>query len=880
MGDVLEQAMLRIIENGSASGAKGYYTTADYYSEGQELDGCWGGKGAERLGLAGDIAQRDWDALCDNKHPQTGVRLTARQKEPRRVGYDFNFHCPKSVSLLYGLTQDERLLTAFREAVEATMQDMEAQMQTRVRIGGRNEDRTTGEMVWGEYVHTTARPVDGVPDPHLHAHCFVFNTTFDAQENRWKAGQFAGLKRDAPLYEAMFHARLARGLQQLGLPIARTRHGWELAGITKPTLDRFSRRTAEIEEKAREEGITDPKEKDGLGARTRSRKAKELSLAELKSVWRERLSGEESNAVSGLEARIGGGALPEDRDACRAAVDRAVAHVFARRSVVREKELAVAALKGAYGAASPEAVLADLADRPLLRKERGGDMLVSTREVLEEEKKLIAFARAGRGTCRRLAEGEHAWKRPWLNRDQVGAVLHILGSRDRVIMVRGAAGAGKTTMLKEAAEAIETAGHQVFAFAPSTDASRGVLRADGFAEADTVARLLVDERLQERLRGQVILIDEAGLLSVPDMKKVCDLVERLDARLILSGDARQHASVERGSPLKLLETEAGIRPAEVGIIQRQEQAEYRRAVQDLSDGRVEAGFRRLDGLGWIRELNGAERYRVLAGDYVETVCAGKTALVVSPTHREGEAITGSIRHELRERGKLGGEERSVETLANLNLTEAERGDAVNYADADVLVYHQNAKGHRKGDRVAVMAAALPLDQARHFQAFRRARLHLAAGDRVRITRNGKTADGKHALNNGDLYTVAGFDKAGNIQLANGWTVSRDYGHLAYGYVVTSHSSQGKTVQRVIIGQSWDSLPAASEAQFYVSVSRGKENAVIYTDNKAELLAGVSRDEERLTATELLRETALRNLRQERLPATHHRNERSLERTHG
>ena len=111
------------------------------------------------------------------------------------------------------------------------MQDMEAKMETRVRVGGRNEDRTTGEMVWGEYVHTTARPVDGIPDPHLHAHCFVFNTTFDAAENRWKAGQFAGLRRDAPLYEAMFHARLARGLETVAVDDPQERRLFAIAAF-------------------------------------------------------------------------------------------------------------------------------------------------------------------------------------------------------------------------------------------------------------------------------------------------------------------------------------------------------------------------------------------------------------------------------------------------------------------------------------------------------------------------------------------------------------------------------------------------------------------------------------------------------------------------
>lgn len=110
---------------------------------------------------------------------------------------------------------------------------------SRVRKSGKNEDRTTGNMVWGEFVHFTSRPIDGVPDPHLHAHCFVFNTTFDKQEDSWKAGQFSSLKRDAPYFEARFHVRLARRLGELGLDFTRTKKGWELTGLDKKTLDKL-----------------------------------------------------------------------------------------------------------------------------------------------------------------------------------------------------------------------------------------------------------------------------------------------------------------------------------------------------------------------------------------------------------------------------------------------------------------------------------------------------------------------------------------------------------------------------------------------------------------------------------------------------------------
>src|SRR6185312_12323665 len=65
-----------------------------------------------------------------------------------------------------------------------------------------------------------------LPDPHLHAHCFVFNTTWDKMERAWKAGQFRDINRDMPYFEAVFHSRLSYRLAELGLPIERTKTGW------------------------------------------------------------------------------------------------------------------------------------------------------------------------------------------------------------------------------------------------------------------------------------------------------------------------------------------------------------------------------------------------------------------------------------------------------------------------------------------------------------------------------------------------------------------------------------------------------------------------------------------------------------------------------
>ena len=142
------------------------------------------------------------------------------------------------------MTKDERILDAFRDAVDSTMQDCEQEMHTRVRKDGKNEDRLTGNMAWGSFVHFTSRPVDGIPDPHLHAHCFVFNTTWDDQEQAWKSGQFRPVLNDAAWFGAVFHARFSRRLAELGLPIERTKKSWEIAGVSRALIDKFSRRTA------------------------------------------------------------------------------------------------------------------------------------------------------------------------------------------------------------------------------------------------------------------------------------------------------------------------------------------------------------------------------------------------------------------------------------------------------------------------------------------------------------------------------------------------------------------------------------------------------------------------------------------------------------
>ena len=127
------------------------------------------------------------------------------------------------------------------------------------------------------------------------------------------------------------------------------------------------------------------------------------------------------------------------------------------------------------------------------------------------------------------------------------------------------------------------------------------------------------------------------------------------------------------------------------------------------------------------------------------------------------------------------------------------------------------------------------------------------GDRIRITAGGKTKDGKHRLSNGSLYSIEGFTRRGDIVVDHGWVIDRDFGHLTHGYATTSHSSQGVTVDKVFVGVSSESFPATYQRTAYVALTRGKEQAVIFTDDRQELLKAFGRTDDPLSATEISRD---------------------------
>ncbi|WP_286763579.1 MULTISPECIES: MobF family relaxase [Rhodopirellula] len=868
-------------------------TQGDYYL-GQEINGQWHGKGAETLGLGRgtDVTKDQFSALLQGQHPNTGQPLTQRNRKDRRPGMDLTFSVPKSVSLAWAINEDERLIEALREAVRETMtKDVEPLMQRRVRHGEHHSSEqksTTGELIYADFLHKTSRPVDGKADPHLHIHAFVINWTH--QDGKHYAGQMEEIVRQRASLQAKFESRLARRLRdQLGYAVSPTRFaqsgrikaGWEIDGLDRRTIEKFSKRTQQVEEAARAKGVHDAAKKATLGKQTREKKELGTSVERLRDEWTSRLNDEERKAFERLAMRSVRGNGGEEHCEANVSVEYALDHHLFRHSTVERHQVVATALE--HGLTfTPEEIERTLDRQPIIQRSLDQDgasrSFVTTQEVLDAEKRLIDFARDGRGTRQAIGKQEHRFDRDWLNEQQKAAVNHVLTCRDTVMAVTGGAGTGKSSLMQEAADAIAQNDKKLFTFAPSTGAKE-VLQSKGFQQTQTVEHLIRNTKLHPEVHDQVIWIDEAGLMDVRSLNAVFDIAKEQNARVVLSGDTRQHASPRRGEAMRLLEREAGLNIARVEVIQRQK-GQYRKAVETISRGHeidertgksgLLAGFDMLDAMGKIQEIDADNKHEVLAAGFLSAMDKGKSTLVVAPTHAEAAAATGEIRRSLRERGKLAEQERPFIQLKSMNLTEAQKREAATYAEqaGAIVQFHQNARGGiKRGERYRVAGAVenevelislsngdrkrLPIATPDRFEVYREDEVQLAAGDKIRFSLGGTTKNGQTRLSNGRLDEVKGFDSSGNLVLKGGQVVSRDYGHLDLGYVITSHASQGKDRDVVISAMGATSLPAINAKTLYVTASRGSEDVVIYVDDKSKVRRAIERSGQQMSATELV-----------------------------
>jgi conjugative relaxase-like TrwC/TraI family protein len=829
-----------------------HLTQNDYYSAGEIRPGQWIGVGIERLGLKGDVTREQFCALCENHNPNDGQRLTQRQQKEgqRRVFYDFTCSAPKSVSVLAVTLDDQRLVQAHEEAAKIAFRELETFAAARVRKHGvMNRDRGTGNLVAAAFVHDSSRALD----PQLHTHFTVFNATFDGTEKCWKALEARGMYDAIHYGTAVYRNELGKRLQQIGYQLVRAEHGFEIGGVSDEILKRFSKRAEQRDAVVREM-------EERLGRKlsnneishavhqSRAKKVKGISSAEVRQRQLAQLSSDERQSLETLRASVHSTRLPRIALVENTALTHAVEHVFERKSVVPEHELLNVALSHRLGQVDLNHLKAAVKHSDdLIKTERG----VSTKQILATELSLIQTVNAGCDSIEPL----HPGYRPagWLGEDQRRAIYHVLRTSDRITGLKGLAGSGKTSALRELVAACRETKIEPLFCAP-TAAATDVLRKEGF-EAKTLQSLLLSKPLS--FKDKLIVLDEAGAVGMDDMKRLFDLAK--DGRIILCGDTGQHGSVPRGDALRILEQHSDFKSGQLTVIRRQRKAEYRKAVELAAQKRTVEAFAQLERMDAVSEYSGDKLHGLAAKSYVKALAENKSALLVAPTWNEITAVTEKVRAELKSSGRLAGEEREFQVFDSFSWTAAQKRDAGQYRSGMVVHFHRATHGFDKNESVSVVAVEsdavkvqrtdgtemlFPLGiGCRSFDVGDKRKLKIAIGDKLLLQVNWQK---KFA--NGELVEIKAI-QGDSILLADGRVIPADYRTFTHGYAVTSHAAQGKTVDEVLVVASSRSLPAVSQEQFYVSISRGRERCQIFTDDADLLRSHVTHSSERLAAIE-------------------------------
>ena len=864
--------------SGGAGYSQRHLEHSDYYDEYRRVQGEWHGRGAELLGLNGTVTPEQFEAIREGLNPETGEFLRPRHSADRakedgseqskgRSLYDLTFSAPKSVSIQALVGGDDRLAAAHDKAVREALSEAESHAATRVRLNGANENRATGNWIVAAYRHDTSRELD----PQLHTHAVAANLTYDGVEGRWKALQASGLYERRAYLTEVYRNALAREVRGLGYEIEARRdskgrdHGFQIRGVSNELLERYSVRSAQrdaaIEQFTAEHGRKPTDNEVAVLVReSRADKLEEVSTERVREQQQARLAPEERQTLESIRAKSieRHPQISQEFSQASESLQYAKAHLFERNSVVRDFDLMTEALRHGRGRIDPGQL------RGALEVEQSQGTLIragnnlATRESLEREQRMIAAVDRGTARFERLGGEREFHLSERLRDEQRRAVHEVLASRDLAIYLCGAAGTGKTATLQEIERGLREAGRKVTAVAPTRSAVEELHKV-GIRDAMTVSRLLEDETQRGAMRGKVLIVDEAGMISGRQMDELLKLAQHGNVRLLFSGDTRQIQSVEASDALRILERESQMKSVSLTGVQRQTQAEYRDAIQTLRDS-PEQGFEKLEKLGAVREVSYLDTAHTVAAAYRElTADPSRNVLVVAGTHEEIARITHAIRHDMTQRGELHGG-MVFERHAPLQWTEAQKKDLSNYQEGLILQFHRSSHGIGKNESLVVESAStshivardrhgvermVSPTQARSFSVHERHQIEVAPGDRLLLTGNRREAGFR--ATNGELAKVRSVD-GGRIQLEDGRTLPANYHEFDHGYAITAHRSQGKTVDAVVL--SGDGM---KQEQFYVAASRGREGITVITSDVGRLRESLGISSARPSATELTRE---------------------------
>ena len=886
--------MLTISKPLSASQAQAYHVREfasqeqNYWSRDQQGHSEWQGRLAEQWRLQGGIGSEHFARLSEGQHPHSEEQLVRHQvsrtyegkfgrevtSAEHRAGWDATFSAPKSVSLTALVGGDERVREAHRESVRAALQELER--YTQARIGNVHAPETTGKLIAATFEHDTARPVGGYAAPQPHTHAVIFNMTEreDGLENgkQMRALQPHEMFVSQRYVTAVYRTELALRLGKLGYELERGKHGQpEIKGYTKEYLEASSPRREQIKDHLREQGIDGAAAAQIAAHHTRDRKEL-LSPGEVLQRHRELAAqyGHQADRVVAQARQHRRYQIPESEVQAKQAVTWARDHVFERSAVQDRRAILESALVRGMGETTHAQVRQEFERRIETGEFRevshiGAGKQYTTATMVHMEREIVGRMQEGNRRdysdpmlvspqVRIATEDRH----PELNASQRQAVDEIFLSREEVVGLDGIAGAGKTTTLSVIREGAEADGYRVEGFAPTSRAAQKLGEAG--METSTLQKHLVRGQQPDTGEKRLYVLDESSLAST---RQVHEFVNRLhpNDRVLLVGDRRQHEAVEAGRPFAQLQ-DAGMRTVKLEEIVRQKDPKLKRVVAQLARGEVREAVQSLDRQGRVQEIkNHDERIAAIAKDYAKSP---DNTLVISPDNRSRMEINQRVHAELQRGGIVSNEEHRIRTLVpRQDLTGADRTWAERYEVGDVLRYSRASKetGIGKGEYAQVKSIDAPKNRLtvelqdgtqrtydprrqQGVSVFREEMRSFSVGDRIQFTAPANEV----RVANRELGIIEIIDGHGRLRLKmdGGRPVeltTHKHPHLDYAYAMTSHSSQGQTADRVLIHVDTElgAKDLLNSRMAYVSVSRGRYDAQIYTNNASTLGQELSRD---------------------------------------
>ena len=852
-----------------------HLSSNDYYSEHENVVGYWLGELADAFGLRGEIVtSEEFSLFQKNINPKTYGKLTQKNIPGGPRFFDFQCAAPKSVSVMSLF--DERLMEAHVESVRIAMSELEKFAAVRVRHGENvrtNNYETTGQLIYAEFTHDTSRELD----PQLHTHNVVCNVT-RSHDGKFKALETLEMCRAIRYAGKVYHNAMAARCRELGYETVdvRDRKGnivwYDLKCVSDELMERFSKRRIAIE-KAEAEFIAQHgrkptlSENNDLSLSTRSGKMKNSTKEKVREFQLGQLSHQEEEelyaAVKYAKAR-GSVARLLGREESVEQLRKVLEELYERESVLKQDKILAEVLNRNLGKVDLKILKESIPEVHELRNLGGEEVnpYYAPEAVIERELLAIDSVNQQRGIFEAIAPEFQAFPGDQSREAQAMLIHGLLSSKDRFNLFRGVAGAGKTSTLQEFCKGLKSGGIKNIVLVAPTNSATDVLKQEGFEQSQTVAGFLLSK--QKPPAGAYVIIDESGLNSLREGVEILKLARKNNYRVLFVGDARQHTAVESGDFFRLLEDYSQIQKFSLTEIHRQRNEEYRRGIFECAMGQFEQAFERFDKQHFIHDgkqnyLNeAAEQYMT----YTEQGQYLNRAILVAPTHEECDKLTAAVREKLKKKQAIHGAGRETEVFRSWNKPKAWLKDASNFQLGMTIGFIRNMKGVGKAGEVtrieAVDGKQLVLSNGKRIFAKGASdfidvgetrKIELCEGDLIQFRVNLK----EKKIYNGMLARVSADLGKVEILYSDGRPrelvdMPKNYAAFDYGWVTTSHKSQGRTAENVVVAAE-----SLDRKAFYVALSRGRNEMSLHCPDKGHLKRSLAkRTGERTSIHDLIR----------------------------